>query len=63
MNDCHSIVERAFDLAKRGRVKSLSELRTTLRMEGFIDQGHLYGRSIKDQRAKLIKKATAEARK
>jgi hypothetical protein len=62
MIDRPTIVERAFDLAKSGRVTRLGELRSVLRAEGYIDQGQLSGRSIRDQLVNLIADAKGQTK-
>jgi hypothetical protein len=54
-----SIVQRAFELAREGKVRNLPELKLTLRAEGYngIDvQTHLSGNAIRFQLMELIPK-------
>ena len=37
-----------------GRMTSIKDIRTTLKSEGYADDGQLYGRSIREQLTKLI---------
>jgi len=57
MTDRPTFIERAFDLAKSGRMGSVSDIRTTMRTEGYHDEGQLFGKSLKDQLAKLLAEA------
>lgn len=54
-------VERAFRLARSGKVRTISELRKALRNEGFAaaDQ-HREGRSIQRQLKLAMKEATED---
>lgn len=50
-----NLVERAFELAKSGRVRSLDDIRRTLTGEGFTHvESHLAGRSLRRQLKGLI---------
>src|SRR5271170_8456643 len=51
-------LERAFRLAKSGRVKDLEEIRMLLRREGY-DVSQLQGPRLRSQLRKLINGATA----
>lgn len=56
-----NVIERAFELAKGGRMQSVKELHLRLRDEGFsaADLRGLSGRTIGRQLAALIKEARA----
>ena len=51
-----SALERAFQLARSGRVRDLEEIRMTLRREGY-DIGQLQGLQLRSQLKKLINEA------
>ena len=51
-------LERAFQLARSGRVNGLEEIRKALKREGY-DDGQLQGRQLKSQLQKLIADARA----
>jgi len=57
-----TIIERAFALAASGRMTSIKDVRTTLKSEGYADDGQLYGRSIREQLTKLIVECGNRAR-
>lgn len=49
------ILERAFQLARSGQCRQLSDIHHRLKLEGFTQiQAHLDGRSIKSQLKKLM---------
>jgi hypothetical protein len=52
-----SIIERAFDLASSGRVQSVSEIRSALKLEGYSEDWHIQGPTLTKQLMKLIAKA------
>ena len=55
-----STVERAYELAKSGRCRTVDELRTMLIREGYeAVQAHLSGPSIKRDLAALCRAAVA----
>jgi hypothetical protein len=55
MDERPSIVERAFQIAKSGKVSSLSALRKQLTGEGYTNNAQiLAGRSISSQLTRLI---------
>ncbi len=59
-----SVVERAFEIAREGRVRNLPELKTSLRNEGHpgLDiQTHLSGNAIRFQLMELIQKHSPAA--
>lgn len=50
-----TILERAFELARGGQARTISEIRTQLNREGFEGvQGHLSGTAIQKQLRALI---------
>lgn len=58
------IVERALELAGRGACRTVGEIRTVLRKEGYenVDQ-HFDGRAFKAQLTTLIKSSNGSAAK
>ncbi len=50
-------IERAFALAKSGRVTSISHIRHILRSEGYPEDGQFSGLVIRKQLIEAIKKA------
>jgi hypothetical protein len=59
-----SVVERAFEIAREGKVLNLPELKTTLRGEGYngLDiQAYLSGNAIRFQLMNLIQKHSLAA--
>lgn len=55
-------VARAFDLAKGGTCRNITDIRTRLVKEGYGNiQAHLDGRAIKRQLTTLIKAGLTEA--
>jgi hypothetical protein len=55
-------IERAFTLAAGGKIETLAGLRLALKVEGYIEDGQLHGRTIAAQLSKLIAEAKAKAR-
>jgi hypothetical protein len=51
-----SALERAFELAKSGRCRNITELRMALRSEGFSDE-QVQGKSLNTQLRTLIEQA------
>ncbi len=51
-----TVLERAFELARSGRCRSMAEVRTALRAEGYTDH-ELTGKGLSDQLRALIKLA------
>lgn len=58
MNNRPTPLERAFELAGSGQQKSVDEIRTRLKLEGF-DTAQLYGRTLANQLREKIKRALA----
>jgi hypothetical protein len=54
MDSRPTVIERAFDLARSGRMASVGDIRNTLRAEGYREEGQLFGRSITQQLMRLI---------
>jgi hypothetical protein len=52
-------IERAFQLAKSGRVSSTEEIRKVMKRKGY-SPGQVWGRSLGKQLVALIKTARAE---
>ena len=52
-----TLIERAFALAKSGTLTTLTDLQSKLREEGYSDEGHLAGVSIRSQLRRLLGKA------
>ena len=56
-----STVERAYELARSGKCRTVDEVRTTLIREGYeAVQAHLTGPSIKRDLSSLCKAAVAD---
>jgi hypothetical protein len=50
MTERPSVVERAFQLAETGTYKTVTEIKTALRLENYAGiDAHLSGRSLRDQ--------------
>jgi hypothetical protein len=57
MQGSQTLIERAFSLAATGRMNSVADIRTALRVEGYPDEGHLRARTLSRQLMKLIAEA------
>jgi hypothetical protein len=58
MDERPSVVERAFQIAKSGKVANVSALRMQLTSEGYANNAQtLAGRSLSNQLARLIVEA------
>ena len=55
-------LERAFALAKSGRMADLTDIRHTLRAEGYVDRGEFGDSEIKAQLKKLVADANHNRR-
>lgn len=55
-----SYLERAFELAKSGRVARLSDIRAVMRSEGYADMGQISGAVLRSQLFRLIAAARGE---
>jgi hypothetical protein len=60
MDDRPTYLERAFALARSGPCESMNTIRDQLAAEGYSEAGQLYGRTIRNQLAKLIAARKAE---
>jgi hypothetical protein len=56
-----SALERAFQLAKSGRVSTVEEIKKSLKREGYDDKAIDGGRSLRSQLNALMKVARVEA--
>ena len=60
VNDRPGIIERAFQVAKSGKVSNIKDLRTQLAEEGYSNvTGVLTGRSLRQQISRMIVEAKA----
>lgn len=60
MQQNKTAIERAFELARSGRVRTVSEIRATLKAEGY-DQRHLEGRALVKQLQDILRARQAAA--
>jgi hypothetical protein len=60
MDQNKSLLERAFDLAASGKVKTLGEIRHALKVEGYQDN-QLSGPALSKQLRELIRRSQKEA--
>jgi len=56
-----TVIERAFRLAASGKVNSVAEIRMAVKLEGYVDEGHLHGPAIPKQLMKVIADARTKA--
>jgi hypothetical protein len=61
MENRPTAIERAFALARGGRMTRMGDIRKTLQVEGYQENGQLFGRSIRAQLVKLIAEAKTKA--
>jgi len=57
VNDRPSVIERAFQVAKSGKVSNTEQLRKQLRQEGYSNTDSLRGRSLLQQISRMIGEA------
>lgn len=55
-------LKRALELAQSGRMVDLTDIRQTLRSEGYADEGELGNADVKSQLRKLIAEANPNMR-
>jgi hypothetical protein len=59
MDQSKTALERAFEIARFGRPRGVSDIRARLKDEGY-DEGQILGRGLKRQLLQIIKKARAD---
>ena len=59
MSDRPSVIERAFQVAKSGKVSNIEQLRKQLMQEGYSNADSLRGRSLLQQISRMIVEAKA----
>jgi len=57
MSDRPSVIERAFQVAKSGKVGNIEQLRKRLKQEGYSNADSLRGRSLLQQISRMITEA------